>query len=286
MKKIQAIFSDFDGTIVNTKSQIDTADIELIHQLKKSGIMFVGATGRHFPVARSFALQIGTENPFILCNGGIIYNYATESIEEIYPLDSSIVPPMIEFAEKEGIMFYLYIEQGVYMSGEAMHRDVKKVISAAEKDFNAGEVKWDSKENFSLEGKRVIKLLMPGCTAEGRERLLSSPDIDSSRFTAVFSGGEFLDNFSLEGKRVIKLLMPGCTAEGRERLLSSPDIDSSRFTAVFSGGEFLDINGAGVNKGNAMLGYCRRYNIDPSATIALGDNFNDVEMLQNAGIAI
>lgn len=46
-----------------------------------------------------------------------------------------------------------------------------------------------------------------------------------------------------------------------------------------------EINGAACNKGAALMYLCKYLNIKPEQVMALGDNGNDIEMLQFAGIS-
>lgn len=56
-----------------------------------------------------------------------------------------------------------------------------------------------------------------------------------------------------------------------------------KVTVVTSGTEWLDMISLGTNKGNAMKILQNQFQILPEEIMAFGDNYNDVEMLQNAG---
>ncbi|RDY33188.1 HAD family hydrolase [Lachnotalea glycerini] len=56
-----------------------------------------------------------------------------------------------------------------------------------------------------------------------------------------------------------------------------------KVTVVTSGTEWLDMISLGTNKGNAMKVLQETFHILPEETMAFGDNYNDVEMLKNAG---
>lgn len=58
---------------------------------------------------------------------------------------------------------------------------------------------------------------------------------------------------------------------------------SDKVTVVTSGMEWLDMISLGTNKGNAMKVLQNKFNIRPEHTMAFGDNYNDVEMLEAAG---
>ena len=48
----------------------------------------------------------------------------------------------------------------------------------------------------------------------------------------------------------------------------------------------LEINAAGVCKGSTLLHLCRILNIDPSEAIAVGDSYNDINMLEVVGLPV
>lgn len=58
---------------------------------------------------------------------------------------------------------------------------------------------------------------------------------------------------------------------------------SDKVTVVTSGMEWLDMIAMNTNKGNAMKVLQEKFHILPEETMAFGDNYNDVEMLENVG---
>lgn len=65
------------------------------------------------------------------------------------------------------------------------------------------------------------------------------------------------------------------------------EIDSNfNIHSCFSGNRFLEIVSKDANKGNALKWICENKGIDISNTIAFGDYFNDIEMLEYAGIGV
>ncbi len=239
MNKIKAIFSDFDGTLLNDDKYISETDLNTIRKIKESGIYFIGATGRHFPIARKYAKEIGTEQPFILCNGGLIYDYNTEMPLKVKYIDSKLIAPLVDFAIENNLNCYAYIKEGVYIRGD-----------------NPDKAFYERVKNM---GKSV-------CDGE-----LMISDVAS---------------FTLDDKDIIKFLLPSCPNDKFEALLQTDIAKSGKLEIAFSGENFLDINLKGANKGNALLDICAGLNIDSKDTIAMGDNFNDIEMLKVCGIAV
>ncbi len=54
----------------------------------------------------------------------------------------------------------------------------------------------------------------------------------------------------------------------------------------YSSDMFMEINAKGVNKGEALKKVCKIYDIDIKDTLAIGDNYNDVAMLETAGTSV
>ena len=239
MNKIKAIFSDFDGSLLNENKLIGEKDLETIKKLKQNGIHFIGATGRHFPIARKYSKDIGTELPFILCNGGLIYDYAREEPIKYKYIDKALVRQLVKFAEENNLNCYAYTSKGVYIRGDNPDKAFYERVKNIEHTVRAGELIEAKVSDFTLEDKDVLKFLYSNCPQEKYDELMKT-DIGESGLVEI----------------------------------------------AYSGENFLDVNMKGANKGVALEYICQMLNINPMETIAMGDNFNDIEMLKVAGIAV
>jgi Cof subfamily protein (haloacid dehalogenase superfamily) len=61
---------------------------------------------------------------------------------------------------------------------------------------------------------------------------------------------------------------------------------AGRAEATVSHPMFLELLAPGVNKGRAVRFLARRLGVDPRATLAIGDQLNDLEMIADAGIGV
>lgn len=73
--------------------------------------------------------------------------------------------------------------------------------------------------------------------------------------------------------------------------LNSLEIDIAEITdysleIAYSSNMFMEINAKGVDKGIALKKVCDYYGIDISEALAIGDNYNDVAMIETAGIGV
>lgn len=60
---------------------------------------------------------------------------------------------------------------------------------------------------------------------------------------------------------------------------------AGRATATISGNVWMDVMRNGVNKGDALVAIQNHYGISKNETVAFGDYYNDIPLLQNAGYA-
>ncbi|HBT50217.1 MAG: putative hydrolases of the HAD superfamily [Caldanaerobacter subterraneus] len=61
---------------------------------------------------------------------------------------------------------------------------------------------------------------------------------------------------------------------------------SKKLTISTSGGGHLEINAKGVSKGNALKTLANMYNIKREQVVAIGDNLNDLSMIEYAGLGV
>ena len=54
----------------------------------------------------------------------------------------------------------------------------------------------------------------------------------------------------------------------------------------FSGEDILEFNPYNIDKGTGVKDLLEKINIDPSEAIAIGDNFNDIPMIENVGMGV
>ncbi len=79
-KKIKAIVTDLDGTLLNSKEKVGERDLITLKKLGENNILRVVATGRSF---YSFNKVIGVDFPIdylLFCNGGAIMDFRSKEI--------------------------------------------------------------------------------------------------------------------------------------------------------------------------------------------------------------
>ncbi len=94
-----------------------------------------------------------------------------------------------------------------------------------------------------------------------------------------------LSDFLLEnGIRAYKYLAV-VAAEDNARVLAELEAAGLPDCAIVKSMEFLvDVVGENYSKGSALAFICEHYGIPPADVIAIGDNYNDISMIERAGL--
>ncbi len=74
------IFSDMDGTLLNSRKLINDIDRKAIEKFTSLGGKFTVATGRTIQTFARYHRMLNLEMPVIMYNGAMIYDYSTEKV--------------------------------------------------------------------------------------------------------------------------------------------------------------------------------------------------------------
>ena len=69
-------------------------------------------------------------------------------------------------------------------------------------------------------------------------------------------------------------------------LAEGMDFVHDQCSVSFSSNRYLEFNAKGIDKGRGLKELCDLLNIDIKDTMAIGDNYNDLSMIQEAGIGV
>ncbi len=84
---VQLIALDLDGTTVNPDISISPRVLSAVQAAQDKGVRVVIATGRNVPGTRQFVQHFNVAGPTICQQGGLIYDYTTETILHKITLD-------------------------------------------------------------------------------------------------------------------------------------------------------------------------------------------------------
>lgn len=158
-----------------------------------------------------------------------------------------------------------------------MNVKTKEIINVLAMDFSYAkkifEYAYKNKLTFylyTLDKKYGINLSGETLIAESHINLIEGDNIDF-----------------LEGQTVLKTIIKNSNMNQLQAL----EVDIARITDYnleisYSSNMYMEINAKGVNKAIALKKVADHYGIDMKNVMAIGDNYNDVAMLEEAGTAI
>lgn len=256
MYKLIAI--DLDGTLLNSYGEVSEKNKKAIKKAMQNGKEIVIASGRPLQSAKSFALESGASNYVTCGNGSLLYDVKNDKILFDKFIDRQKVLEIIKICEENSIFYCLYTEN--------------LTISKA---LNYNILFYNNENKKMPEDKQTnIKII-----SDIYKYVEENPNIGILKITIC-------DESSIIFGGIIKRL----------RQISDVDVLDVQHMArkvITSGTEdvkveyhYTEITSKDVNKWLAIQDLANRLNIKSSEVIAIGDNMNDKEMIENAGLGV
>ena len=248
---IRLIALDLDGTLLNSRGELSERNFRAIAEARARGVRVAVVTGRRFRDARPLALQLGLDVPVISHNGAL-----TKHARTLETVAVSLLP--LEAARE------------VLRVGRS--NDADALVS--DDPTGAGVLVYDylSDNNPALAKYIAWARRIHGAEAdEALRRVASLEDyLDHAPVHIAFSGNV------ARMKRLAENLQE--ELEGSVKLLNT----------IYPKQDFalLDVLHPQVSKGFGVEAAAAEYGLKREEVMAMGDNFNDLEMLQYAGTSV
>ncbi|UCZ54673.1 Cof-type HAD-IIB family hydrolase [Bacillus shivajii] len=253
MKNIKLIATDMDGTLLNDGRNISEENIKAIQAAMDKGIHVMVATGRDYTEAIAPLKEASLRLPLINVNGADLRKEDGEVIHQ-QTLTYHQFKDMKKILEEEGVYYEIYTTKGAYTD--------------------------DSKRGLDV----IVDLLMS--TGEfgsyDQVRSLAERRFEEGAINQTTSYDNLLQDENCELFKILAFSEDhGKRDRARKRLVEAVNVDVSA-----SGKENLEINHKEATKGNGLKIMAETYGVDLSETMVLGDNFNDVSMMEVAGLSV
>lgn len=163
---------------------------------------------------------------------------------------------------------YLTDENGKVLANHTMSRDIAEQIVQVYRRHSAGILfisgnEWYTEDHTGYVFTKKLPIYMKESIVVKMEDAVKTIDIN-----------KFL--FMSEDKTVL---------EEVEKDLRKT-IEDPNGVCFYQGPDFLEVMPGGINKGNAVDDLISYYKLDRNNVMALGDDINDLEMIQKAGLGI
>ena len=248
---IRLLALDLDGTLLNSRGEVSERNLGAIAEARASGVRVALVTGRRFRDARPLALELGLDVPVISHNGALTKHARTlETVAvRLLPLEAACE----------------VLRVGREANADALISD---------DPHGAGVLVYDhmSDDNTALAKYIAWSRRIHGDeAAEAVRRVESLEDyLDHAPVHIAFSGN--IARMKSLSERLCAELGAGV------KLLSTiyPKMDFA----------LLDVLHPEVSKGVGVQAAAREQGLSAAEVMAIGDNFNDLEMLQMAGTSV
>ena len=256
MYKLVAI--DLDGTLLNSFGEVTENTKKALLDAKNQGVEIVLASGRPISSTKSLAIELGVDNYIISGNGAVVYDIKNE--QAIYDkfLTKEQVLEVADICEENSIFYNIYTEEEV----------ITKSLS-----YN---VLFYHKENIKkIEEKRthinVVQDVRKYIEESGKDKFLKITVCDESK--TIFNG------IIRKLKEIGNIDILNVEHMSRKKFKIGTEEVSIEY-------HYTEITNENVNKWTAIEYLINKLNIDKKDVVAIGDNINDKEMIENSGLGI
>lgn len=256
MYKLVAV--DLDGTLINSYGEITEHTKEVIQKVQQKGVKFILASGRPMDSVKTLSKELKTDKYFIAGNGAVIYDLENNEIiyEKYIPKQKLI--QIAKVCEENNIFYNIYTETSV------ITQNLK---------YN---VLYYFKENQKKEPDKQTNIIVVDNILEF---IKNSEELKCLKIT-VCDENKYVFN------SIIKKLRNIQNIEVLEVLHMSKKIIKQGTQEIPIEYFFTEISCSNVDKWQAIKYLLSILDINPEEVITIGDNINDMMMIQNAGIGV
>ena len=249
---IRLLALDLDGTLLNSRGQISTRNRETLDRARQCGVRVAVVTGRRFRDSRPIALELGLDVPVIAHNGALTKH--AQTLETV-----SVLPLALDAA-------HIAMGVGRAAGADALISDDHEGLGVLVYDHIDGDnlplqqyIRWAKEVHGDDEGNESVKCV---------DSLASY--LDHEPIHVAFSGrcapmSELRESLHSSLGATVKIL---CT-----------DYPQQDFTLI-------DVVNPAASKGAGVAAAATELNLLPEEVMAVGDNYNDLEMLLFAGTGV
>ena len=248
---IRLLALDLDGTLLNSRGEVSEGNLRAIAAVREVGVRVALVTGRRFRDARPLALQLGLDVPVISHNGALTKHARTLETVAVRLLPLREAHEVLRVGRENGAD--ALISDDPHGAGVLIYDHMSDDNQALAK-----YIAWSRR----IHGDEVT---------EAVRRVPSLEDyLDHAPVHITFSGG-------VEGMKHLS-----------ERLSEELGAGVKLLSTIYPKMDFalLDVLHPKVSKGAGVEAATLELGLKREEVMAVGDNFNDLEMLQYAGTSV
>lgn len=256
MYKLVAI--DLDGTMLNSYGMVTENTKQVIKNTINKGTEVIIASGRPIDSIKTIAKEIGSENYFIAGNGALIYDIKKDEIIYEKFMNKQKVLEIIKICEENSIAYNIYTEKTIIAKGlkyNVLYYYKENLKKEENKKTNITIVEDVYEYIKNLENEKFLKVTVCDETKSVFNSII--------RKLRTIEDIDVLDVLHMSRKMI---------KQGTE------DVPIEYY--------YTEISLKDVDKWKAIEYLANKMNISKDEIIAIGDNINDKEMIENAKVGI
>ena len=255
MYKLVAI--DIDGTLLNSNGELTKRTVDVIRRVTDKNIKVVLTSGRVPTSVKAIAKRISADKYIICDNGASIYDIASESTIWAKNIEKDVVIDLVNICIQNNIYYMVFTDK------EIIVKDLRHMALAF----------YKQRHNINDEATGISEIKYAGIDyikkIEKPIRRIVVCDQDRIIYNSIVNKLKKFEGVDL-------MAAPHIT----NKILNDGD---KKICISYSYAEILPKD---VNKWVAIKELAQKMNIKESEIVAIGDNFNDISMIQNAGLGI
>ena len=264
---IRLIAIDIDGTLLSPEFKISETDLTTLRRVHDQGIEIILVTGRRHTFALPIAQQLGFELCLISSNGAVTRSLAGETFHrDLLPEATcrELVRVMREFRGQTVLTF----------DSNDLHLDDRHLDDRRGKDLRGGDDHGD--RHGDAPGTIVLERLDH---LEGSIQRWLEKNMQYIKFVVPLEDALTCDP--------VQAMFCGPVAHMQRvlQVLGSCGLPITVLRTEYPGRDLsiVDVLNAGCSKGHALERWANYRGINREQVMAVGDNYNDIEMLAFAG---
>ncbi|MBQ8298908.1 MAG: HAD family phosphatase [Clostridia bacterium] len=255
MYKFVAI--DIDGTLLNSRGKLSARTKEAVRRVINNGVKVVLTSGRVTNSAKQIAEELNSDRYMICDNGASIYDRKEDKVIFEAHIDKTTVLQILDTCIENNIYYMIFTPKRIIV------KDLKHMALAF----------YKQRHNCNDEATGINEIIYGG-----REYIA---ELDEP-FTRIIVCDQ--------DRPVYNSIVNKLKAYDAVDLMASPHVSNKKIIEnekeIFLSYSYAELLPKNTNKWIAIKMLIEKFSINASEVMAIGDNFNDIEMIKHAGLGV
>lgn len=256
MYKLMAI--DLDGTLLNSTGEVSEGTKLALQNARAQGTEVVLASGRPISSTKTLALELGVDNFLISGNGSVVYDIKNDEIIYNKFLSKEQVLKIVKLCEENSFYYNIYTEDEV----------IAKSLNYNVLFYHKENIKKPEEKRTHI---NIVEDIPRYIEESDNENFLKITVCDESKI--------IFDRIMKKLKEIENIDILEVEYMSRKKIKEGTDDVNIQYF-------YTEVTNTNVNKWSAIQFLMERLNIQKEEIVAIGDNLNDKEMIENAGLGV